>query len=314
MTERGRSGVGAGGLADAGPVRRPEDLLLRQDGVLTRGQARAHGMSDRTVSRRVADGTWRALHPGVYLVGGHRFTDAARIRAAWLWGGDGAVVHGVAAAYWHGMLDRAPGPVGLTLPRTRTRRPRPGVVVRRRDLDPADRMRGRGVAVTAPALTALETAAAVRDGATFLDRALQQGRVGVGDLHEAYCRAAGSHGSARSGELLRACADRADSAAERRLTTLLRRAGLTGFVVAHPFGHTWIDVAFPHARVAIEVDGWAWHTDPARFAADREKGNALVEAGWTLLRFTWRDLTDRPDRVVARVRSAVLRATGSTPG
>jgi very-short-patch-repair endonuclease len=52
----------------------------------------------------------------------------------------------------------------------------------------------------------------------------------------------------------------------------------------------------------IEVDGRAHHTTPDRFERDRERQNALVAAGWTVLRFTWRDLTTRPSAVVATVR------------
>jgi very-short-patch-repair endonuclease len=64
-----------------------------------------------------------------------------------------------------------------------------------------------------------------------------------------------------------------------------------------------VDVAFGQVRLAIEVDGWAFHTTPARFQRDRQRQNRLVAAGWTVLRFTWHDLTDRPDYVLATVRA-----------
>ncbi|RZT88934.1 very-short-patch-repair endonuclease [Pseudonocardia sediminis] len=285
-----------------------EDLLLRQNGVITREQAVRCGLSDRTVSRRVAAGAWRTLYPGVFLVGGHRLTDAARVRAASLWGGPEAVVSGPAAAFWLRMTERFDGSVDLTVHSTTRRRPRPGVRVRRRDLRPADRVMVNGLAVTEPGLTALEAAAVLPDGVAFLDRVLQQHHVRFEHLHEAYCGAVGAHGMARAGVLLRECADRADSRAERRLVRVLRRAGITGFVVGHPLGRMKIDIAFPDARLAIELDSWAWHTDHDRFEADREKGNALTDAGWNLLRITWKELTEHSDRVVARVRSALLRA------
>jgi very-short-patch-repair endonuclease len=56
------------------------------------------------------------------------------------------------------------------------------------------------------------------------------------------------------------------------------------------------------------VDGWAWHVDVDRFRTDRRKGNAPTRAGWTLLRFTWHDLTSRPAEVVAEIRYALERA------
>ena len=50
-----------------------------------------------------------------------------------------------------------------------------------------------------------------------------------------------------------------------------------------------IDLAYPDQRVAIELDGWNPHgTDRTIFDRDRARGNDLVLAGWTLLRFTSR--------------------------
>jgi very-short-patch-repair endonuclease len=88
----------------------------------------------------------------------------------------------------------------------------------------------------------------------------------------------------------------------------MRYAGITGWRVGVSFGAYTIDVAFPDAKVAIEVDGWAWHVDADRFRADRRKGNALVRAGWTLLRFTWHDLTTRPAECLAEIRDALAPA------
>jgi very-short-patch-repair endonuclease len=159
-------------------------------------------------------------------------------------------------------------------------------------------------------LTALETAVAMRDGSAFLDRALQK-HVPFQDAYRAYCRNMGARGFARVAALLTAAADRADSAAERILIDLLRAAGITGWQPGLPF-HQWkIDIAFPGARLAIEIDGWAWHTDVERFRTDRHKGNALVKAGWTVLRFTWHDLTNRPDYVLAQIQAALRAARAS---
>ncbi|MBN9792841.1 hypothetical protein DMP17_30260 [Pseudonocardia sp. TMWB2A] len=60
-------------------------LLVRQAGVISRAQALACGMSGRTVARRVSTGTWCVVHPGVYLVAGHRPGHESRVRAAALW-------------------------------------------------------------------------------------------------------------------------------------------------------------------------------------------------------------------------------------
>ncbi|MBW0106276.1 endonuclease domain-containing protein [Pseudonocardia sp. KRD291] len=162
--------------------------------------------------------------------------------------------------------------------------------------------------MTARPLAALETAVARSDGSVFLDRALQQ-HVGFDAVYAAYCRNLGARGSARAGELLAGAADRAASGAERRLIRLLRTAGIDGWVLGLPFGGYEIDIAFPARRVALEVDGWAWHTDPGRFQRDRVKGNVLVAGGWELLRFTWHHMVDKPAWVVEQIRRTLDRAT-----
>lgn len=84
------------------------------------------------------------------------------------------------------------------------------------------------------------------------------------------------------------------SEAERILHRLLRTAGLIGWRAhARSCGYE-IDVVFDAERVAIEIDGWAWHRDAQRHRRDAERQNVLVNAGWHVLRFTWHTLTQDP--------------------
>lgn len=282
-------------------------LLERQAGVATLTQAMACGISPDTVRRRVRDHRWEQVHPRVYLVGGHRLTDEARLWAAWLYAGERSTVCGPAAAFRHGMLTAAPEVIDVMLPAALHRRRPPGVRWHRHDLAPVDRAAVDGLELTARPLTVLETALALPDGSTFLDRALQR-HVRFPTLYRAYCRHVGRKGWGRAGHLLVAAADRADSAAERLLVTILRDAGVTGWVLGHPFGPWRIDLAFPRQKVAVEVDGWAWHVDAERFRNDRRKQNALVRDGWDPLRFTWHDLDGRPAAVLAEVCETVAAA------
>jgi very-short-patch-repair endonuclease len=205
------------------------------------------------------------------------------------------------------MHDRAPAEVEVTVPTATRLRPPAGVTVRRRDLTPVDHSGIRGIRVADRPLSALETAVALPDGSVFLDRALQR-HIAFPAVYRAYCRNLGRRGSAEAGRLITAAADRADSAAERLLMAVLRGAGVTGWVAGHPFGPYLVDLAFPIAKVAIEVDGWAWHVDPARFRADRRKGNLLTRAGWSLLRFTWHDLDGRPGECLAEILETLALA------
>jgi very-short-patch-repair endonuclease len=283
-------------------------LIARQDGLITTAQAVQHGLDESVLRRRAREQGWGRVAPRVYLAAGHRLTVRARIRAAGLWGGEYATICGPAAAWWHGMLATVPVETAVTVPRRLGLRGYPGVRIRRRDLADDDRVHIDGIWCAAAPLAALETAIALPDGSAFLDRALQN-HVRFDELYQAYCRNMGAYGATRVGALVAAAADRADSAAERRLTAILRGAGLTGWQRGVPFERWTIDFAFPDAKLAIEVDGWAFHSDVDRFRADRRKGNALVRAGWKLLRFTWHDLTERPQYVVAEIRAALLGAS-----
>ena len=54
------------------------------------------------------------------------------------------------------------------------------------------------------------------------------------------------------------------------------------------------DIAFVDQRVAVEVDGGSWiggrHTRGAGFEGDLEKFNAAAELGWSIYRFTTRQV------------------------
>ena len=148
------------------------ELVAAQAGVVSLGQVVAAGVPSRTAQRWAR--TWRRLHPGVYLVAGHRLTPEGRARAALLWAGKDAVLTAGAAACWHGLPSPPPGTIQITLPVDRKPRSQRGLQVRRRNLDPIDVGVVRGIKVAVPALAALETAVALPDGSAFLDRVLQR--------------------------------------------------------------------------------------------------------------------------------------------
>ncbi|MGH3979345.1 MAG: DUF559 domain-containing protein [Pseudonocardiaceae bacterium] len=285
-----------------------EVYLRRQAGVISHEQALAAGLSRSAIKRRVSTGRWARLHPRVYHATDHPHTDEVRLRAAVLWAGVGAVAHGVSAAWWHELWPRLPRPAELTVPRVRGPGRRPGIIVRHRDVDELDLTTYRDLSVTGVALTAIEAAVALGpQGSVLLDRALQQ-RVNFGWVWAAHCRNLGRRGSAAASALLTAAADRAASHAERLLVRLLHDAGISGWELGYAWHGYQIDVAFPAQRIAIEVDGWAWHMTPERFVRDRQRQNAVVNGGWTVLRFSWHDLTARPDAVIAEIHTELSRA------
>jgi very-short-patch-repair endonuclease len=285
-----------------------DELLRQQAGVISREQALDEGMSTSAIARRLATSRWRRILPRVYLATDRELTDEARLRAVGLWAGEDATLSGVAAAWWHKLGPPPPSIVEVTVPWIVRFPTRANVRVRRRNLERRDRHKLNGLWVTSVPLTVLEVAVALGDeGQVLLDRALQQRRVSFESLYRVHCRTLGRHGSASARRLLATAADRAASQAERLTIKLLRAAKVTGWRLHYIVGGYELDLAFEAERVAIEVDGWAWHTDPERFRHDRQRQNALVLAGWTVLRFTWHDLTNRPAEVIAQVKAALAR-------
>ncbi len=280
------------------------DYLRRHDGVITLAQACTAGLSRQSINRRVRVGLWVQCSRGVYFVDDRPFTDEARVRAA-VWAfGEGAAASGLAAAWWHGLTQFAPRVVEVTVPRDASGRKRPGARVRRRDLAPADVVQRRGLRVTALPLTAIEAAVRGRGQTQVMDKALQR-EASLRDLWTAHLRNKGRYGSPAARILLQSAADGSQSAAERLLLKLLKDAGLTGWRANYRVGRYKVDVAFVRARVAIEVDGWAFHVDQEDFQNDRVRQNDIALRGWQVLRFTWLDLTEYPERVIATIRAAI---------
>ena len=71
------------------------------------------------------------------------------------------------------------------------------------------------------------------------------------------------------------------------------------------------DFVWSRERLVVEVDSWSAHGTPRAFQADRTQSNALQLAGWTILRFTYADVTRRPALVAAQVRAALADGAAS---
>jgi very-short-patch-repair endonuclease len=280
------------------------DLLRSHDGVVTLAQARSAGLSQDAINRRVRTGKWTRCSPGVYFADDRPFTDSARVRAA-VWGyGHRAVASGLAAAWWLGLTKFAPDVVEVTVPRDSNGRVRSGSRIRRRDLHASDIVERNGLNVTALPLTVIEASVRRGGGAKLMDAALQR-HVELKPLWNAHLRNKGRYGSPAARRLLQAADDGTRSAAERLMVQLLKSAGINGWKANYPVAGYKVDFAFVGPKVAIEVDGLAFHSDADDFHGDRVRQNAIALAGWQVLRFTWIDLTEYPDRVIATIRHAI---------
>ncbi len=282
------------------------ELISTQDGVVSASQAMTAGMSRSAIGRRLDSGEWVPVARAVYLVAGHHRSARAQARIAVMSIGDDAVLGGGAAAWWHGLHSKEPRKhLVLTASRGRHARSSATAVVRHRTLADVDVTTHQGLRVTAPALTVLD--ASVDFGISILDSSLLTGATKLADLRAAHARYPKRHGAPATSRHLDLLDDGARSEAERLVVELFRDAGVDGWRSNVPSCGYVIDVAFERRALAVEIDGFAFHRDTQTFQRDRTKRNALIAAGWTVLNFTWADLIERPEHVVATVSEALRR-------
>jgi very-short-patch-repair endonuclease len=292
-------------------------LLRQQSGVVRRDQLHQLGFPPRTLSRRVAAGQFAAHGNKVLalvgladdmfhrsLVAGHR---------TWPRG----VLTGPSAVVVHGRQDEPPWDavdLGL-MPWVVHRDHWDGLrVLRACATPPVTTCYGLPVATLEAALLHMLTLLPYQEALALARRSAQVH--GAARLLRSLEDAASGDMKSRTGaaqlRLLGAELESgAQSQAESLALHLLQRAGVQGFRVN--FGvrsgrrRVVIDIAFPDERLAVEIDGQAWHTSPRRFQSDRARQNRLVAAGWRVLRFTWRDLTETPDAVIRSITDELQR-------
>lgn len=100
------------------------------------------------------------------------------------------------------------------------------------------------------------------------------------------------------------------------MARLLKDAGgrwIANYAIRGEGGETLaeIDFAEPRLRIAIEVDGRAYHSDRRAFEHDRKRQNMLALRGWIILRFTWERIVEDPEGVIAEVVRAIAIASQS---
>jgi hypothetical protein len=67
-------------------------------------------------------------------------------------------------------------------------------------------------------------------------------------------------------------------------------------------GQLWrVDFAWPDEMVAVEYDGFDWHSSPAALQRDRQKRAALEEMGWRVMSIVGDDVRRRPNVMVRRI-------------
>jgi very-short-patch-repair endonuclease len=298
-------------------LKRLSRIIARRRGLFTRADARDCGISTHQVRRRVAAGEWHNVVGPVFASAAVPVTPELRDRALQL-AVPGSVLAGPSAARALGMPITDQRACLLVQARRRVRIP--GADLLYGELDPADFAMADGVPITWRQRTVFDCLRVLSRPAAIdlLDEALQQGWASIDSLVDHTRVHIGHRGVPKVVSLLREAVTGTRSGAERILLRLLREAGICGWSmhapIVGPAGPvTFGDVVFSRGRLVVEVNGWAYQTSADRLEQDRQRLNRLAEVGWAVLSFTWRDLTERPDEVVVRIRSALSARGGDRP-
>jgi predicted transcriptional regulator of viral defense system len=284
-------------------------LADRQHEVISLDQLRALGLAPSTVRDRAAAWRLHRVHWGVYAVVAPAKLDArGRRMAAVLACGPGAVLsHRTAADAW-GIMPRAGARIEVSVP-TRNRRRRPGISVHRSPgLRDSDVTTVENIPCTTPARTLLDLAAVV--SVPTLANAIEAAeRLRIFDLRQVEEQLERARGTPAA-KGLRAALAKADSDPPPTRRELERLAyevfsnsplgrPLVNSAVATAEETLEVDFCWPDRRLIAEADSWDFHGTRAAFERDRRRDQLLTAAGWTVVRFTWRQLRDAPHLVLA---------------
>lgn len=288
-------------------------LAARQHGCVSRAQAIRCGLSADAVGRRCRSRRWARLLPGVYSVRGAPQTPEQRQLAAYLWAGEGAALsHGTAAWCWR-FPDATPGIPEIS--HGGNRRGRSDVVVHRVSLDDGDATMLDGVRVTTPARTLVDLAARLRSGAfdAAFHYCLHRRLTTVRAVEAIAARRAGRPGAAIVRDALDAYSGGrpAGSPLEARVARLLRHSGLPAPRRQHPVRAgervRRLDFAWPQHLVALEVDGYRWHSSRGAWESDRARTSELRRAGWTVVTATHDDVGGDGAGLIAELKALIAQ-------
>jgi len=283
-------------------------LAAKQWGVVSRHQLLEAGLSRAMVGERYRAGRLIPLHRGVYAVGHRRLRREGYWMAAVLAVGPGAALSHREAAALHGFRPSNRPRIDVSAPAGRTV---PGIEVHRvRRLDPADITTVNGIPVTTVARTLVDLADVVNAEslAKALNEAERSNLMDLRGIHMARARARGRTGpgparlAAAMAELEAHATTLIRSPLEVAFLTLIEQGGLPRPRTNAPLNGHEVDAYWPDLKLIVELDGWRFHNTRQDFQRDRERDRDLTAAGQRVVRFTHRDIHERPAHVVETLR------------
>jgi very-short-patch-repair endonuclease len=293
-------------------------LAADQHDVVSRSQLIALEMSQSQIDNWITGGWLDQVHRSVYKMGGADLTFARRAKAAELAAGPGAVIsHRAACVLWRidtpGLRWGAEPAMELTVPSRRHPKLRGVILHRSLDLVPEQCGVVEGIGVTNPLRLLVDLGAVTSD--FHVERALDQlNERGLVTIREVAAlndelRGRGRRGCGVLAQVLERRglgADDTHSRLESVFAGICRDHVLPPPEYQYPIRldkQRYIDFAYPALKIAIEVDGYEFHSSRDAFQDDRARSNLLMARGWAMLRFTWEDCIHRPAWVADTVRA-----------
>lgn len=278
--------------------------------------------SPRKARTAVASGTVVRLAPDAYVAALHADSFAARADAALLWAGPRAALSGAAAMFVWGFIEDPPSIIEVVVPHAERPRGPSWIRIRRLRWTPPT-ARIRGVTVVGPHLAVIYGFAAL-DPAARADgvfRAVRSGLVSGAGLARALDRVSRVAARRELAMRIAAAARGAESYLEERShRTVFHTAEFARLTPQHRITveaeSFRIDLYDRDTMTAIELDGDAFHADPAQRLRDTRRDAVLASVGILTVRLGYRDLTTRPEwcrDVVRRALSARGGASGPLP-
>ena len=294
-------------------------LFSQQFGMISARQLIEKGCSERTIRRMASEGALQTVLPGVFRspswpMGREQLMVAGCLRNS------AAALAFTTAGQIHGLRKMFDDRVHLLVPHGSSP-DLPGLVVHRcRKIDPEDIVPlGNGMRVTSVARTLFDVGGVIghRRVVSALENALDRKLVNMDTMSEVtlrlfHRRRPGSR-EIRSALLARSDWTSAlQSDLEVRVLAAIRRAGLPMPVVQYELsfedGHiVRFDFAWPHIRVALEVDHSFWHVGSEESRKDKQRDRKVATLNWQTLRITEDDVRVGLDGVMLDL-AAVIRA------
>ena len=230
-----------------------------------------------------------------------------------------ASYHSAALLHRLSLLKPPPeGAVALTLPSAKPwNRARPAdIIFHASDLPPEHVTRLHNLPVTTAARTVVDLARTLpfMDAVVVADSALNEEKATKPELHQILEDCAGWPGVRQARQVVNFADEHAESPLESAARVVFEQSGLEPpELQATIHGPTFafrVDFRWRGQNVIAEADGLVKYNDRGDLLAERERDHLLREAGYTVVHFTWRELFQTPEVVIARIRKALAAAEG----